>query len=248
MKTRYGNLKGNRRGQVALTALAAFAMVVGTSQHAAAGTIIDFDSNPPLAQGPSTYEDAGVEQTISVDGISISGGVVLGLPTNFPASPYGTPPNVYGTGDTSIGADPSLQSTITINLNSSLDDTTVQGLLFNGETFDVSYVVDAYSGGTLVDTQAFDNIPPNSEDGFDTFSVASAGSPITQVTISPTDTSDGWDFIIDTVAAGEPISDSVPEPSTVGLTCLGAILLFAWNRKKGSPLLKLNPFSSVNRA
>jgi hypothetical protein len=84
---------------------------------------------------------------------SIDGGVVPASPLDLPAFPlHGTPPNTYGTADF---ADPSLLDTVTLTFPSAEDIVSVTGVLFNGQNIPECYVVDAFSGATLVAMNVF---------------------------------------------------------------------------------------------
>ncbi len=178
--------------------------------HADVVAVVNFDNLPT---GPSLF--GGPEQTITpVAGVAtFSGGQVLGDASNFPAIIYATAPNVYGTTD----LDASLSSTLTISIDPSFIADEVSFALFNGEISTRSYVVDAYSGATLVGTQSFTNLPSNGASGYGLVDLLA--SDITKVTITPTDIS-SWDFVIDTVAFNESVDTAVnpvPEPSSLWL-------------------------------
>lgn len=190
--------------------------------------IIDFEDVPPLATGPSLFALAGPAQDITVGGTTFSGGVVLGFPTNFPASPFSTPPNVYASASGIAAADPSLLPTVSIALDPSVGATEIEGLLFNGLTVVDSFLVEAFSSSTVVASQSFIDLAPNFQNGFGVFRLSSGGPVIDLVTITA-DLSGllagEWDFLIDTVAINEPIENvlvtvAVAEPSTLGLLAL----------------------------
>lgn len=51
----------------------------------AQGMIVNFETIPLIATGPSLFSQAGAAKTINLGGVySVSGGVVIGFPTNFP--------------------------------------------------------------------------------------------------------------------------------------------------------------------
>jgi len=197
----------------------------------AAPITIDFENLPSLPAQPNNFAAAGPMQTYSMAGVfSIMGGVVLGNPT-FLASfaAHGSPPNLYGTADF---ADPSLLATITLTLPSAEDITSVTGLLFNGQNTAETYVVDAFSGATLVDHNTFTNVQPDtSTNGFRNFSLTSnAANPITSVTITTPDaTLNGWDFFVDTIQISAAVI-STPEPSTALILLSGILGLVAARR------------------
>jgi len=178
-------------------------MVLGMASMAHGALVVDFENVPPLPTGPSVWGPTGPMQTIIVPGfVTITGGVVLGNPTYFPAIAYCTPPNVYGT---TGGVDPSLQPLITIEIDPGFYVNEVHGVLCNGNNHPVDYLVEAYFGATVVDSQFFDNMPRNSDSGFGLISVAN--EPITSLVITPEDLSD-WVFFVDTLTF-------IPEPARV---------------------------------
>jgi hypothetical protein len=208
--------------------LAALTLSLGWTVPADA-TTIDFENLPSLPAQPNNFAAAGAMQTYTVPGVfTISGGVVLGNPTflaSFPA--HGTPPNLYGTTDI---ADPSLLSTITLTLPSAEDIVSVIGVLFNGQPIAEDYEVDAFSGVSLVDSETFANLLPDSSlGGFANFSLASnAANPITRLTITtPNANLNGWDFFVDTISI-----TAVPEPSTALLFGAGALGVLIVRRRR----------------
>jgi len=224
----------------------ATAIGVALAAEPASAIIIDFEETPMLPEGASTFASAGPAQNISVDGVTFSGGVVLGDPTFLPATPLATTPNLYSTANHPSGdavGDPSLLSTLSIAIDPLLEATTVEGLLFNGLIDTDTFVIEAFSQGMLVDSVTLANLPSNENQGFDVFRLDSEDLAIDSVTIAA-DLSgplpNEWDFFIDTVAIGEPIENiieepdhnAVPEPSTVlGFLAFGGLSL-AMKRKK----------------
>jgi hypothetical protein len=196
----------------------------------AATTLINFETVPPIATGPSMFASAGPMQTIVDPGVAtFTGGVVLGNASFLPAQSFATPPNVYGTAGF---GDPSLNSFLMIALDPAFG--TVNEVSFpvlNGSTKAETYVVNAYDGATLVATQTLSNVPANSSSGF---AIADILSPtITRVTIAPllldATCCSGWDFFIDSVALNSSVQQAfAPEPSSfvlIGLAvALGCIL------------------------
>ena len=172
-----------------MASLAGIILSLPSLHEPALAVIVDFEVVPAIATGPSLFSTAGPAQTINVNGVvTFSGGVVLGFPTNFPASPFSTPPNVYGTAKApsfGVSADPSLSSSLSVSISPILGATTVEGLLFNGLTQPVSYTIDAYSGSTLVDSVAFPNLQSNLSSGFTTFRLNSGGPSISSVLFNP---------------------------------------------------------------
>jgi hypothetical protein len=194
-----------------------------------AGTIlINFETVPVIATGPSLFASAGPMQAITVPGVAtFTGGVVLGNAANLPAQAFTTPPNSYGTAN-SIGAGPGLLSTLTIALDSAFGTVNeVSFPILNGSTINETYIVDAFNGATLVASQTFPNVPSNLNSGF---AIADIMSPsITSVTISPLslDASccGGWDFFIDSVALNSSVQQAfAPEPASLVLIGLALAL------------------------
>src|SRR6266404_2255957 len=186
--------------RIVISMLAALALL-GVPPAPAAPITIDFENEPALPAQPNNFAAAGAMQTYSKAGVySISGGVVLGNPTflaSFPA--HGSPPNLYGTADF---ADPTLLQTITLTFPAAEDIVSVTGVLFNGQPVAEDYVVDAFSGLTLVAMNTFTGMAAaSSSSAFGNISLSSlAALPITSVTITtPNFAVNGWDFFVDTI-------------------------------------------------
>lgn len=177
---------------------------------------IDFETSPALSAGPSVFSSAGPAQTIDVPGIAtLTGGVVLGNATNFPGIVYATGPNTYATAGGSLppgSADPTLSATLTIDFDAGFTVNRVNGALFNGATSAQTYNVQAFAGDMLLETQTYDNIPPTLSSGYQLFDLQDAG--ITQVTITPANTTPYWDFAVDTIAINQPIDAIINPPVT----------------------------------
>jgi hypothetical protein len=186
-------------------------LVLAMSQPAAATTaLVNFDP-PTIAQGPSTYVAAGPQQTITTTPAVFTGGVVLGFATFFPAISFATAPNVYGTADFGNG----LANTLNIGINPGFTTTEVSFALFNGETFNQSYVATAYNGGTAVGSQTLSNVAANFNSGYGVIDLKA--SNITSVVIAPKGAPSVWDFLIDTVAFNQTVQQGVtnsPPPVT----------------------------------
>jgi len=213
--------------------VAALTLAVGRPAPAAAITI-DFENLPSLPAQPNTFTAAGAKQTYTVPGVfSIDGGVVLGNPLGLPAFPlHGTPPNLYGTTDI---ADPSLLDTITLTLPSAEDIVSVTGVLFNGQPIPENYVVDAFSGLILVDSNTFSGMAASfSTSAFGNISLTSiAALPITSVTITtPNVALNGWDFFVDTITITAAAVTPAPEPSTALILLSGALGLLVARRRR----------------
>ncbi len=192
----------------------------------AAGSIItiNFETPPfPTTAQPDNFAAAGAMQTYTEPGVfSITGGVVLGNPT-FLASfaTNGSPPNLYATSNV---ADPSLLSIISLDLPSVEGITSVNGVLFNGQTDSETYDVQYFSGATLLHTDVFASVEADSNAaGFRDFSFSSTlANPITLVTITtPNAGTNGWDFLVDTITLTQGSSGNAPEPATLALLGIG---------------------------
>ena len=188
------------------TAIAAGLMAVALSSHAGTIALVNFDP-PGTSQGPSIYVAVPGPQTILTTPATFSGGVVLGLATFFPAISFATSPNVYGTAN--FGN--KLSTSLTIAIDPLFTTTEVSFALFNGETFNQSYIVDAFHGTSLVANQTLTNVAPNFNSGYGLIDLLSLGG-ITSVTITPTGAPAVWDFLIDTVAFNQNITSIINPP------------------------------------
>ena len=113
----------------------------GISPVNAATALVDFETNPSIPTGPSIYVAVPGPQTISTTAATFSGGVVLGFATFFPAIAFASKPNVYG----SANFGNRLSETMSIAINPAFTTTEVSFALFNGETFNQSYTVNAFN-------------------------------------------------------------------------------------------------------
>ena len=75
---------------------------------------------------------------------------------------FATSPNVYGTAD--FGNH--LATTLTIAIDLAFPTTEVSFALFNGETFNQSYLINAFNGSSVVATQTLTNVAPNFNSGY----------------------------------------------------------------------------------
>jgi hypothetical protein len=201
--------------------------------------IIDFESTPNLPLGPSFFSSAGPAQNIVVGGVTVKGGVVLGLPSFLPASIFSTTPNLYGTANHPSGGavgDSSLQSMVSIEIDPSLGISTVEGLLVNGLIGEDNFTIEAYSGLTLVDSLFLIGISANVSSGYEVFKLDSGGLAIDLVTLRPSldgPFSGEWDYFLDTLAIGEPIENviRVAEPASIALLLAGIGCLMGMARR-----------------
>src|SRR5213078_5405178 len=92
-----------------------------------------------------------------------------------------------------------LSNSLTITTDPAFATTEVSFAVFNGETFNQSYTVNAFNGANLVASQSLTNVAPNFNSGYGLIDLTSLGG-ISSVTIAPTGAPASWDFLIDTVA------------------------------------------------
>lgn len=190
-----------------VASLVALAAASASPAFAQTKAFIDFETNPVTAQGPSIYVAVPGPQTIVTPTATFSGGVVLGLATFFPAISFASSPNVYGTADFGNG----LSRTLTIDLNSSNQVNQVSFALFNGETFNQTYQVDAFNGTTVVATQTLTSVAPNFNSGYGIIDLSSTTN-ITQVTINAVGNPVVWDFLIDDVVINQSLTSVITSP------------------------------------
>jgi hypothetical protein len=211
-----------------------FCGVTGFSEIAFA-TVVDFETTPIITNAPNSFGRAGPAQTIEVDSdLTFNGGVIIGLPTFLPTTPFATPPNFYATAyhpSGGIVGDPSLNSTISIDITPSFGATTIEGLLLNGLNRPGSYTIEAFSNGTLVDSVSIDNLTENLSSGFDVFRLDSNGLPITSVLFSPDLINGEWDYFIDTIAINESLETVVPIPAGIWLFATGVAGLIGFRKR-----------------
>jgi hypothetical protein len=189
--------------------LAAGLVAIASTGIASATTIpalVTFDP-PATKQGPSIFVAVPGPQTIVTTPATFSGGVVLGFATFFPAISFATVPNVYGTA--SFGNN--LSESLSMAIDPTFFTNEVSFALFNGETFNQSYTVDAFNGTSLVASQSLTSLAPNFNSGYGLVDLISALG-ITDVTITPNGTPTAWDFLIDTVAFNQSIQTAVNAP------------------------------------
>ena len=180
---------------------------LGAAPVHAAVALVTFDP-PATAQGPSIFVAVPGPQTIVTAPATFSGGVVLGFATFFPAISFATVPNVYGTADFGNG----LATSLNIAITPGFTTTEVSFALFNGETFNQTYQVDAFDGANLVASQTLTNIAPNFNSGYGLIDLIAPN--ITSVAIAPTSRPSTFDFLIDTVTFNQSITNviNIPPP------------------------------------
>ncbi|MCA9324998.1 hypothetical protein KDA23_02955 [Candidatus Saccharibacteria bacterium] len=141
------------------------------------GCFVDFEK----FSGPSVF--SGVQLPLASEGATFSGGQILSGATFLPRNAS----VVYGTAFFCPGCSP----TITIDMATPING--VRMLLMNGQTFNVSYVVEDDNGGTSSVT-----LPPNSASGSAIVEIPSQG--IRRVTVRSNVSA--WDFFIDNITLG----------------------------------------------
>ena len=202
----------------------ALVLVAGGLSSLQAQTI-NFDTLPV---GPNNFAAAGAAQVINVPGvITVSGGVVLGNPNFLPAfTAQGSSPNLYGTADF---ADPSLLDTITLDLPSAENVTSLTGVLFNGQSTNEDYTLISFSGAATLQTLNLNLLRASSANGFSVFAFNSTlANPITKITVtSPNGGINGWDFFIDTLVLTSSPSGGNPVPEPSSIVMLGSAMLVA---------------------
>jgi hypothetical protein len=208
MNTSSGSTNSYQRFKIFTGAVACGLLAIAGTGISHAGTIALVDFDPPsVAQGPSIYVAVPGPQTIVTTPATFSGGVALGFATFFPAISFATAPNVYGTAD--FGNN--LSNTLNIDIDPAFATTEVSFALFNGETFNQSYTVDAFDGAGLVASQTLTNIAPNFNSGYGLFDLTNPGG-ITSLVIAPTGAPTTWDFLIDSAGFNENIINGVNPP------------------------------------
>ena len=181
--------------RVTLPLLATCLLAFGAGTAQAASTTIDFEG---LA-GPRVF-CAPTMASLTIGEVTFSGGAILSSVLGLPADQT----TVYGT---KAGC-PDNASAITITFATPVTDFSVQVL--NGFQEAVSYTVTSNLGGSVTKTLA-DNL----RSGADTFSLPDVG--ITSVTISPTVSTDFWNFFIDNVSF-TPVAPPPPPPPALPST------------------------------
>ncbi len=240
-----GVLKMNNRQPLKISIFSTILCGALVFSQIAFSTVVDFETMPTISDAPRTFNKAGAAQTIEVDGgLTFKGGVVLSLPTFLPVTPFTTTPNFYATANHPSGGvvgDPSLSSTLSIDIASSFGATTLEGYLVNGLNRPGSYTIEAYSNGVLVDSVFLDSLTQNLSTGFDVFRLDSNGLPITSVLFSPDLMGKEWDYFIGPIAINEPIVTVVPIPASIWLFTTGIAALTAFRKARKHPIYFIKP-------
>jgi hypothetical protein len=142
--------------------------------------------------------------------------------------------NLYGTANHPSGrviGHPSLDSTISFEIAETIGATSIEGLLVNGLNRSGSYIIEAFSNNTLVDSVSLNNLAPNPTDGFAVFKIETDIQPITSILFSPDLIDREWDYFIDTVTINSPSNSLVPIPAGFGLFMTGILILFSAKTK-----------------
>lgn len=157
------------------------------------GCFVDFEK----FSGPSVF--TGVQPPLNSEGATFSGGQILKGTTFLPRNAS----VVYGTAYFCAGCAP----TITVDLSAPVNG--VRMLLMNGQTFNVSYVVQDDKGGTSTVT-----LPPNSSSGSAIIDLPTKG--IKRVVIRSG--TSAWDFFIDNITLGTGTTGSAQIQSVAAPT------------------------------
>jgi hypothetical protein len=213
---------------------AALASITACAAHA---LVLDFDTAPPLPPGPSFFAEAGPMTAIAHQGVTISGGVVLGFPSNAPAFRYASHPNACMTANFVATPDwpeapmLGLEAVLTLTLNTAMNVRQVEGLLFNGLVRPTSYLIHAYGDGDEMVLQQllFDDVPSNQDSGFIVFRIATH-APIEQIDFLPLvwpvgDVPFEWNFGVDSIVFGASFESAYPIPEPGSGVLLGVGLL-----------------------
>lgn len=202
--------------------LSALLLSTGT----ASATLIDFENQPA---GPSLFAFAGPAQTLTYNSSGVtavfSGGVILtneaSLSTDFT--------NVYATANVGgNGISATLTNPLTVTFSQSIQNFEIQilnALAGNYELSDNAGHTSFFTLATQGSIQA---------EGF-----AATGTVVTLTELTNVGFPAGsFDFAIDNVKFNEPLTASVPEPSTWAMMILGfAGVGFMAYRRKSKPIL-----------
>jgi hypothetical protein len=207
--------------------LATVVVLGGLSQSAQASTAFLTLDDRPL--GPSMF--GGPAETIVYPQATITGGTLLGNPTNFPAESFATSPNAYGT----TNLVPGYLETLTIAISPSFPTNEVSFPVFNGDVVTQSYTVAAFNASMNLLVSQDLTLQPNMSDGFAIADLISPG--IAFVTITRDGAPAIFDFLIDSVALNQSLQQATtPLPASLLLfvTGLGVIGFLAKRRKRKS--------------
>jgi len=180
---------------------------------------LDFDDAAPA---PIYFAEAGPGQTVTANGITVDGGVLLGADAYGAAAHTDSQPNIYA----SWFNGPHQHSTISIDID--LGALSVTGLLFNGTPERVVYDVIALDRlGNTVDTDVFstNRFNNNTANAFELVA-ASGFNHITRVEITPRNYAEFHNFAIDDIE----VTRAVPAPGAAA--ALGLTGAFAARRRR----------------
>lgn len=195
---------------LALTALAAPALAQADLFET---TNITFDE---LAPAPGSFAVAGRAQTITLEGVTFSGGVLLGTEYYGVANSNATQPNLYGV--SSIMGTHS--RTMTIDIESGAN--AVSGTLYNGLNRRILYSFQALDGAGNVVAEELQTVYSILSGGHHTFSLDLEGfsNAITRVEITPLE-DERFNYTIDDINVTR---STVPAPgAAAGLGFAGLL-------------------------
>ena len=173
---------------------------------------IDFDE---LAPAPSTFADAGNSVGLIFDNISLSGGVLLGTESFGAAQDQASQPNMYAT----IETNPTHDRAIVIDIDGGANS--VSGLLFNGVSARITYVINAVDENGDQVARVTRSVAAFANGGFTEFQINSGNfdNDIHQVSFHPVQ-GRFFDYAIDALQ----ISSTVPTPgAAAGLALAGLV-------------------------
>jgi hypothetical protein len=202
---------------------AALLLTTGT----ASATLIDFENQPA---GPSVFSTAGAAQTLTYNSGGVTavftGGVILTNETSQTTDFS----NVFATGSTNVvGGSPTLTNPLVVTFNQPIQNFEIQILNALAGNYELSDNAGHTAFFTLATTGG---------------SLQTVGFGATGTVVNITELTNvgfvagGWDFAIDNVTFNQPLTGSVPEPSTWAMMILGfAGIGFMAYRRKSKPAL-----------
>lgn len=176
---------------------------------------ITFDD---LAPAPSTFSEAGGAQNFNLDGVTVSGGVLIGTELFGIAAEDASQPNIYGT----VNYIGSHSRAITIDIQTGVN--AVSGTIYNGLNERVLFSFTALDAqGNVIDNELQTTLSLRSE-GQHTFLLEAEGlsNSIAQVTINPVELNQygQFNYAVDTLT----FSRTIPTPgAAAGLGLAGLI-------------------------